>query len=158
MKPFLVIRVFVFAFPLLLAGCAPTEPPDTRAADEAAIRQIIERWSDAAENKDVNSFVSFYAPDGTVMPPNAPPAPGPDAIRQVFTDLFALPGLQITFATDKVEVARSGDLAYDIGWYELTVNDEQGNPSTTRGKYVVVWKKQTDGSWKVIYDMFSPNS
>jgi len=54
-----------------------------------------------------------------------------------------------------VEASRSGDFAYDIGTYQLTMNDPQGKPMSERGKYTVVWKKQADGSWKAVADMFS---
>ncbi|HTA95878.1 MAG TPA: DUF4440 domain-containing protein, partial [Verrucomicrobiae bacterium] len=53
----------------------------------------------------------------------------------------------------KVEVARSGDLAYDTGAYSFTRNDASGKPVTATGKYLVVWKKQADGKWKVIQDI-----
>jgi ketosteroid isomerase-like protein len=54
-----------------------------------------------------------------------------------------------------VEAPRSGDFAYDIGTYQLTMNDPQGKPNSDRGKYMVVWKKQADGKWKAVGDMFS---
>ena len=55
----------------------------------------------------------------------------------------------------KADVARSGDLAYMIGTYELSLNDASGKPVHDRGKYAEVWKKQTDGQWKVVADMFN---
>jgi ketosteroid isomerase-like protein len=54
-----------------------------------------------------------------------------------------------------VEVARSGDLGYSQGTYDLTFNDPSGKPMTDRGKYLEVWKKQADGSWKCAVDTFN---
>ena len=62
------------------------------------------------------------------------------------------PHFDLSFATDKVEVARSGDIAYDVGSYALTMSDPEGKPVTQKGRYVVVWKKATDGTWKVAVD------
>ena len=54
-----------------------------------------------------------------------------------------------------VEVARSGDLAYVTGTYELSETDAKGKPMTDKGKYLEVWKKQVDGNWKCVIDMFN---
>jgi ketosteroid isomerase-like protein len=69
---------------------------------------------------------------------------------------MANPGFALSFAPSKVEVSKSGDLAYEIGDYSLTFSDKKGKPLTTKAKYVVVWGKQADGSWKVLVD--APNT
>jgi ketosteroid isomerase-like protein len=51
-----------------------------------------------------------------------------------------------------VEVAKAGDLAYEIGHYELTMSDKKGKAQTSKAAYVVVWGKQADGSWKALVD------
>ena len=73
----------------------------------------------------------------------------------LFRSLMNTPGFALTFQSTKVEVARAGDLGYSIGAYELTLNDAKGKPVKDRGKYATVWKKQADGSWKAVVDMFS---
>ena len=90
-----------------------------------------------------------------VLAPNEQMASGKEAIRKVISDLFAMPGFSVKWQPTKVEAARSGDLGYAWGTYELTANDPKGNPMTDRGKYVEVWKKQADGSWKAIVDTFN---
>ncbi|MEE8113118.1 MAG: hypothetical protein V3T23_02065, partial [Nitrososphaerales archaeon] len=57
--------------------------------------------------------------------------------------------------TTKVEVSRSGDLAYSHGTYEETVNDPEGNPVTNKEKWVTVYEKQPDGTWKVVADIWN---
>ena len=47
------------------------------------------------------------------------------------------------------------DLAYVSGSYELTENDASGKPMTDKGKYLEVWKKQANGSWKCVADIFN---
>jgi uncharacterized protein (TIGR02246 family) len=130
---------------------------DTRTADEAAIRAASQEWSNAASNRDLEKAISFYADDATYNPPGAPLAAGKDAIRKVWTNVMAIPGVNLRWASAKIEVARSGDLAYDTGAYTLTKNDASGKPVTTKGKYVVIWKKQADGKWKVIEDIDNPD-
>ncbi len=66
-----------------------------------------------------------------------------------------MPGFALSFGSTKIEVAKSGDIAYDVGTFELRFNDASGKPTTEIGKYVVVWKKQADKQWKVVADIFN---
>jgi uncharacterized protein (TIGR02246 family) len=125
-----------------------------RLPDEKTIRDSDALWSHAVETKDLEQVLSFYADDGSVLPFNAPIATGKEQIRQIWSRLMSTPGFSLRFAPSNVEVAHSGDLAYEVGTFELTMNDAQGKPVTTPGKYVVVWK-QTDGKWKVTADIFN---
>jgi ketosteroid isomerase-like protein len=136
---------------LLLAGCHSS----TQASDEAAVRQTDRDWSKAAQSKKVDYWVAFYADDAVILPPNDHKASGQESVRKVIGELLAMPGLTLAWEPAKVEVARSGDLAYTQGAYELTSNDANGKPTTDHGKTVEIWKKQTDGRWKCVVDMWS---
>jgi ketosteroid isomerase-like protein len=68
---------------------------------------------------------------------------------------LATPGLKVSWKTTKVEAAKSGEIGYSYGTYEMTFNDAKGKPMSDRGKYLEVWKKQSDGTWKCAADMFS---
>ena len=125
--------------------------------DEDVIRKLDAEWSAAAQNKDVEKSVSVYADDGSMLPNHGSIATGKAQIREVWTHLLSLPGVKVSFAPTKIDIAKLKDMAYDVGTYELTMNDAQGNPSTEIGKYVVVWKKQPDKQWKVVADIFNPD-
>jgi len=75
----------------------------------------------------------------------------------MWTELLGAPGFSGGWTATKVDGARSGDLAYITGTYEMTENNAGGKPQTDKGKYLEVWKKQADGSWKCVADMFSTN-
>jgi uncharacterized protein (TIGR02246 family) len=138
-----------------LAGCAqqpPAEPPDTRAADEAAIRDAVKEWSAAAQAKDAERFASFYAENAALMLEGAPDMRRKAAIHEGVAGMMADPNFALSFESDNAVAARSGDLAYETGTYTLTVSDAEKNPATQRGHYVVVWQKQADGAWKVVVD------
>jgi uncharacterized protein (TIGR02246 family) len=128
------------------------EIQQARAADEAAIRAASAAWSQAATAKDLDKAVSFYADDALVLPDKAPATRGNENIRKNWTPLLALPGPGLSWKTSSVEVARSGDIAYETGAYVFVTTDKKGKSTDTKGKYVVVWKKQNDGSWKVVID------
>lgn len=122
---------------------------------EQALRDLNEQWSKAATAKDLDKTVSYYADGATVMPPNGPSAATKDAIRSAWKEMLASPGAAISWKTTKVEVAQSGDLGYTSGAYEFTMNDASGKPINDHGKYLEVWKKQTDGSWKCVMDIWN---
>ena len=139
---------------LLVPSCnQPT--PDTRATDEAAIREADAAWSKVAEAKQMDSFYEYFLDDAVLLAPNEAMAEGKEAIRKTGDAMFAMPGFAVKWQLTKVEAARSGDLGYSLGTYELSMNDPKGTPMTDRGKYATVWKKQADGSWKVAVDMFN---
>ncbi len=150
-----VLLLAIVGLLVATTACQKAQPPDTRAADEQAIRAATVEWDKASQAKDLEKFLSFYAEETAVFPQGMPIATGPAAIRETLAKLFEMPGFALSIATGKVDVAKSGDLAYEAGTYQLTLNDAKGNPVATPGKYVVVWKKQIDGSWKAVADIFN---
>src|SRR5271170_7453153 len=128
------------------------EIQQARAADEAAIRTASAAWSHAATAKDLDKSISFYADDAVQLPNKAPAAKGKENIRKNWVPLLAVPGPGLSWQTSSVEVARSGDIAYETGTYDFVTTDKKGKSSDEKGKFVVVWKKQTDASWKVAVD------
>jgi uncharacterized protein (TIGR02246 family) len=144
---------------ILFVACAqePVAPPDSRPADEAAIRAAASEWAKAAEAKDLETFLSFYADDATVYPPGAPAMSGADARRKFWTGVFALPEIQAKITPVKIEAAKGADLAYETGTFEESFKDPRGKPVNVTGKYVVVWKKQANGQWKAFADIFNTN-
>jgi len=138
-------------------GCSnetgtPAPPPDTRAADEAAIRANDADFAKAAEAKDLDKAVSHYTDDAVLFAPGAPAVVGKDNIRKFFEPIISGPTTQFTFSDVKVDVARSGDLAMDSGSFESTGKDAKGKPVMQKGRFVLVWKKEADGSWKIAAD------
>ena len=147
-------RIGVLVVAAIAVGCAqrPAEPPDTRAADEAAIRASIREWSAAAQAKDVAKFVSFYADNAVVMMAGTPDISGITAIRDGIGGMMQDRNFALSFEADSVVVARSGDLAYETGAYSMSMTGPDNKPATEQGHYVVVWRKQADGAWKVAVD------
>jgi len=124
-------------------------------ADEAAIRKADAEWVKAAQSKKAEAWLAFYTDEAVILPPNDKIAHGKESARKSVAELLALPGLAITWAATKVEVARSGDLAYLTGAYVLSFKDERGQPVTDRGKLLEIWSKQRDGVWKCSADTWN---
>jgi uncharacterized protein (TIGR02246 family) len=125
------------------------------AADEQALRDLDAQWSAAAGAKDLDKTVSYYADDAIVMPPNASAATTKEAIRSAWKEMLTTPGAAISWKATSVEVAKAGDLAYVSGTYEETMTDASGQSVKDHGKYVEIFKKQADGTWKVVADIWN---
>lgn len=139
----------------LTGACRQGPSAADLASAERAIRETEVEWSKVAGAKDVEKFISFYASDAAVLAPGAPTAVGTEAIRKGINQLFSAPGLSLSFQTSNVGVASGGDIAYTYGTYTMAMNDPSGKPMTDRGKYVTVYKKQADGTWKAVVDTFN---
>jgi ketosteroid isomerase-like protein len=150
------LRVRPITILLLLAlstACQSAATRDTGAADETGLIKLDADWSNAVAAKDVEKTMSYYADDALMMPPNIPTLTGKQSIRTLWKSLLEAPGFAGGWKATKVDV--SEDLSYVTGTYEITETDDSGKAMTDKGKYLKVWKKQPDGSWKCVADMFS---
>ena|SRR6478672_3705420 len=147
----LVAALTLFAVDI---GCQNFQQSTDTRADENAIRQADIEMAKAAAAKDVEKVVSFYADDGTAYPPNAPMAAGKPAITVLWTGMVNLPGFMISWVPSRVETAKSGDIGWSTGTYNLSTT-VSGAAGSDHGKYLVVWKKQQDGNWKAVADIFN---
>jgi len=150
-RPILVLVIAVCAISLSCSG------PDKRAADETAIRAASREWNNAEAAKDLQKCLSFYAEDGERFATGSPLIAGAAALRKEWEKYLATPG-SFNWTTSKVEVARSGDLAYETGVFVIKTPDKNQQTKTINGKYVLVWKKAVDGKWKVVADIDNPDS
>jgi uncharacterized protein (TIGR02246 family) len=152
---FVVTTCVLVALSSLATACQTKTAADTRATEESSLRNLDAAWSEAAGAKDIDKTISFYADDALVMPSNSPVLKGKAAAREMWKGMFSLPGFGGGWKSTKVDVASSGDLGYVTGTYEINETDAGGKPKTDKGKYLEVWKKQADGSWKCVADMFN---
>ena len=119
-----------------------------------AIRKADQDWLRVFAAKDIAKSVDFVIAEGSVLAPGAPIATGHQEINKLFAGFFALPDLKIEWRPSKVEAARSGEMGYSTGVYQMSFKDPSGKTTEDRGKYVTIWKKQ-NGQWKVAYDIFN---
>jgi uncharacterized protein (TIGR02246 family) len=146
--------MFLFASGLPVLTACKQQLPDTRAADEQTIKDLDAQWSKTAATHDVDGTVAYYSDDAVLLPPNEPLVTGKQALRASWAVLLS-PNTALSWQVTKVDVARSGELAYVVGTYALTAKDAHGKASMDRGKIIEVFKKQTDGVWKVVADMYN---
>jgi ketosteroid isomerase-like protein len=125
---------------------------------DAEVR-LLERdreWSAvASEGKDVERILSFWTDDAKVFPPGAPVIGGKQAIREFVTGSLSIPGFRISWEPEEAVVAAGGDMGYTTGRNHLTMPDAAGNLRTESGRGVTVWRREPDGAWRCVIDIWN---
>jgi uncharacterized protein (TIGR02246 family) len=143
------------ALGLLVAGCQ--KQAAAGASDPDAVKKAIQAdektWNEQFKANDTEGLVGHYADDAFFVAPGVKAADGATAIRKVYADASSDKNFAISFASDKIDVAGSGDLAYARGHFSEKYTDpKSGKVINDSGSYVTVYKKQQDGSWKAVED------
>jgi uncharacterized protein (TIGR02246 family) len=136
---------------IAMAGCSPSPAPDT-AAVRSAIEAANAKFIDAFKRGDKAALVAAYTEDAMVLMPNAPAWRGRAGVEKGMTEFLS----QMTFkdgGTKTEDVMVAGDLAVETGSYAWTMQAKSGGEISDKGKYVTVWKRQADGSWKIARDI-----
>jgi uncharacterized protein (TIGR02246 family) len=124
------------------------------ATAAAAIRRLDAAFMKASNAKDPAALVAaFYAPEAALLPPNHPIVEGRDNIRVFFQGLMDAGFSRIKLETTKVVSA--GDVAYGRGRYVLTMSPPGGPAREVAGKYIVGYRRQANGSWRAVDDIFN---
>ena len=145
-----VLAVFIVG----LIAVANLKPASAIQRDTPATLMNLEtQFMNAAAAKGSSGYMSYYAEDAVELPNGADAIKGKDNIAPTMG--FLDQGNKLTWKPDFSDVAASGDLGYTYGTYVFTSKDKDkdGKPIVEYGKYVTVWKKQSDGRWKVALDM-----
>jgi uncharacterized protein (TIGR02246 family) len=136
---------------LTLTACTQ---PDTHDADVKAVQDNEAQWNQDYAAKDAGKIVAHYADDAVLMGPGTQSRSGKDAISDIVKGMVSDPALALKFQSSKVEVAKSGDIAYTQGTYTMTMTDPQTKQVINdHGSYVTTYRKQADGSWKAVADI-----
>lgn len=140
----------------LLAGlgivpvCAgePSQQQDTSQPSLQLMKLDLE-FGVAAATKGFEGWMSFFAEDASIFPEGGPIITGVEKIRAYYEETGFDPK-SLSWKPVKAEVSSSGDMGYTIGYWEISTT---GTDVSANGKYLTVWKKQLDGTWKVVADI-----
>ena len=142
---------------LALAACAAQQASQAGSARAATLRTQIERstaqFAESFNRGDIAAVVAMYDTGAVVLAPNAPVMRGKQNIEQLWNGARQQGFKSVSLTTQSVE--QLGDHAIELGIYQLVVQPPGQPEMTDRGKYMVIWKRQSGGSWKLYRDMFN---
>ena len=129
----------------------------TLELDLKAIERVREEHIRSLNVGDAATWAQLFTEDGVQMPPNASPNVGSQAIlawSQGFLSIFSL-----VFALGVHEVQVFGDWAFERGTYHISLTLKAGTGSVKDlGKYITIYQRQPDGSWKIARDIWNSNN
>jgi uncharacterized protein (TIGR02246 family) len=120
--------------------------------DDSAIRAITTRFVEAYNRKDAAAATQDYADDAKVLPPNMPMVSGKGAIQAFWK--FAM-DMGVHLDLQAADLVVDGGTAYERGIATMATQAGSGQTKTTKGKYVTVMRRQSDGSWKLVLDIWN---
>jgi uncharacterized protein (TIGR02246 family) len=142
------------ALSLFIVACGrpsstPAPPAHAPAQDEAHIRAAAARiWAGVAGN-DAAAVLAEYSEDAMLLGTGMATVRGKSAIAEQLTGLFTAVSFREVVGT-VTDIMVSGDLGVETGTYSWTIVPASGAAAPDVGKYVRVWKRQGDGTWKVV--------
>ena len=133
---------------------APEDAVDLVAEKEALLKRDNEWHAAVAEKKDIAKITSFFASDGIMIGSGQSTAAGPAALTQAVEALVTGPDFQDEWKWDRIELSPDGKLAYLVGNTTITVANADGQPVTNHARLLNVWRKDADGIWRCVVDMW----
>ena len=144
--------MIMLAVSLVHLSCSKPETFDT-----GQIRKSIEKvnatYSKAIQEGNLAGAVAGYTDDATMVPPDGGLIKGKQAIEEYYRMLFQMGMKEIVLTT--IEVEGSGGTVYEIGKTRVRIQPEGQQAIQDSSKYLVIWKRQADGTWKVHVDIWS---
>jgi len=149
-------QITIFLFLLTLISCSSPQNNNENGINNETAKQQIEKaekdFAQMASEKGIAEAFYFFADsNATIKRQNDTLIHGKDAIRNFYSTPFYQKAT-VKWSPDFIQASRDGDLGYTYGKYVWESKDSTGKAITFNGIFHTVWKKQTDGSWKYVWD------
>ena len=145
-------RLCVFCIGVFLLAGAMASRLAARGPDQDALLRADRDFNDATAARGLDGFASFLADNVSTLREDKPVISGKAAMIETWRPLLSNPAMTIRWEPISASASSGGDLGYTFGMYEITKTDGAGKHTIGTGKYLTVWRKQNDGSWKVEFD------
>jgi ketosteroid isomerase-like protein len=152
------IPALAFVASLSIPGCAAQQsqasgPSRAQDAVRVQIEQGTARFAEAFNRGDITAVAAMYDTGAVVLAPNAPVMRGRQNIEALWNGARQQGFRTLNLTVNSVESI--GNHAIELGSYTLVIQPPGLAEVTDRGKYMVLWRRQADGSWKLYRDMFN---
>lgn len=151
MLPNATFRLLVLAAAAQVSACTPqsSPEPDPRPDIDAARAAF---WA-AHEEGDAEALAALVTEDAVLWAQGMEEVSGREALHATAEGMFSAMAIS-DFEIDSRELTVHGGIAYELATYSETITYEGAEPSAVRGRYLIVWKREADGAWRVHRNMF----
>ena len=163
MKMLIFLAGFVCLIAMLIPACAPEpepapEPTVDIQAEEAAFKEMYQKWDIAFKAGDADGLADLYTDDAVRMVPDIPAWKGKEEIRAGFAKQLATGPEKYTIEVENIveDIVISGVWACVRGIGNATWNPKsEGEAIHSNAKFISLVKRQSDGSWKIEWDIWN---
>lgn len=139
---------------LLAASFLPRAAAAPQNPGARAFARLRAGWVQDLRTKQLEPILKFYAPDAVFLQPNGDRISGSTGLRNLFQTIFATFNSDLSLHSENLDV--SGDLAYDSGSFEENLtNIATGARINSRGSYIIIYKRQSNGSWLIVQHVWT---
>ena len=150
----LAFVLFVFAEVLAPIDFHTATAAGSEASTLATLAKIREAWVQDLRTKQLEPILMFYAPNAAFLQPNGERIVGSAALHTLFQNIMATFNSDLMLNSKNLET--SGELAYDRGDFEETLtNIASGAKISSKGSYVIIYKRQSNGSWRIVQHVWT---
>ena len=137
------MKRFLMAIALLaLAGCAPTGVQGV-----AGVAATSAEFEAAFNQGDAAGLAKLYTADTILMAPNYGRIRGRRAVAGLWQRFFDAGVSDLKLRTLELEAKETQ--ASEVGLFSLTAPDGKGGRVTGNGKYIILWRREGDGTWRL---------
>jgi len=148
MKSYFEILLFGFIVLALFVGCAQQQKEQDIAKVREEISLAWKQFAEAWVKGDAAAAAGFYTEDGVNIPNDAPDVRGRSEIQKSFSYILSQ-AKRVDFSSKNQELDICKDTVFDLGTFTDTFVTPDGNKTTFKARYMCVWKRQSDGTWKI---------
>jgi uncharacterized protein (TIGR02246 family) len=151
-----------FAFLLVFTGLARAQAPAQSSVTDPEVRKAIDagnaKYIDAFARSDAGALAGLYDESGSRFGPKGVVVRGRPAIAESVAEFMKSVTGPIKVSIETQDLWAVDDLVYETGKYTYTFTPPGKSETQTGGHYVTIWKRQSDGGWKIVVDMGVPNN
>lgn len=136
---------------IFIMGCQQ-QPKVDLAAEADKLMETSRQWAQSKSNEE---YLSYWHENAKLLAPGMPTLNGHEDISKMLESTKDVPGFAVDWEPQEAVISDNGDMGYLIERTSFTANDSLGNPVTEYFKTVTIWKKQEDGSWLNVVDMYN---
>lgn len=143
----------VFSLPILasvISSCSATRI--SLESELRALQQADKNWEEACASKNVDRMLDSYDIEAYNIDLQGNVHRGKDELRKLWTNEFNKPDYSLTWELSESYVAQAGDIGYTRGSWDMKFTSKDGKQMIYHGTYLAIWKKQLNGTWKVLVD------
>lgn len=153
-----LIVVGLFGVIAAWSAACPAPATGSETPGVATLMELDSRFCNEFQQRGVDGWMAYFAADAVLFSPEAPLVRSKAAVYEHYKKVFGNRKGFLTWKPVGGEISSANDLGFTWGTWESSATDKEGKTVIRTGKYLTNWKKQKDGSWKIVADVGNPDA